>query len=164
MIRGLSHAEYDEMLTQFMKLEEDEKDRFRRIADKAADPRVRSLLLSISSDATRHSEMLRIIRNEEYFGTLGSRISVEPDVIEHLKVHIRKESEVVSFYEKMARDRYVPSLHRVMFAELAADELRHHASMEILISLGQQKKEFGEKIRRFIGPRQSHLANSKLSR
>ncbi len=108
--------------------------------------------------------MLRSIHNDESFGTLGSRISVEPDVTEHLKVHIRKEREVVSFYEKMAGDRYAPSLHRLMFAELAADELRHHASMEILISLGQQKKELGEKIRRLMGSRQSHLANRKPSR
>ncbi len=132
-----------------MNVEEIEADTFGKLATKAANPRLKSLLIGISIDAKRHAEMLRNIYHDEYVGTFESLSPVDPDIIEVLKEHIRKEEEVVAFYEKMAKDRYAPSPHRLIFAGLAADERRHHSSMEILISLAE-KKGLREKVRKPI--------------
>ncbi len=148
-MRNLSHAQYYEVLREFMSAEEGEADTFRKLATKAANPRLKSLLVGISTDAKRHADELRSIYHDEYTGTFESLRPVDPEIIKLVKEHIRKEEEAVAFYEKMAKDRYVPSPHRLIFAELAADERRHHSSMEILISLAE-KKGLREKVRTLV--------------
>lgn len=130
-------VEFYNMLRHFITEEEREAGAFRNLGERVDNARTRSLLLTIASDADRHAQTLRKIyesvqRDEFIFEGF---FPIEPDVMKLLRDHIRKEEAALDFYEKMASDSANQSIVRLMFAELAADERRHHASMEIVISL-----------------------------